>query len=368
MSTTNRALRAGVVGLGWAGQQHMQAYAAHPDVELVALAGREADLMLQSGDEYGIEQSDRYADYRDLFEGTDLDVVSIATPTALHAPIAIDALNHGVHTLSEKPMAENAQKAREMVAAAEANDRVLDVSFNHRRRGDVKALKQIIDDGVLGEIYYAKAGWLRRSGIPGLGTWFTKSAMAGGGPMMDIGIHMLDMALHLLGEPEVETVSASTYAEFGPLGRGGSVYGAGILPAPDESVFEVEDLATAFVRLNGGATLLLETSWASYIQTDQISVTLYGSEGGAVLGNSPDGPYEQALTVFTDVKGQPAEITPLLLPGGGHGEAVDDFLAKVQSRAWASYRGAEYVTRAAVVDAAYESAARRREVVLRPGG
>ena len=147
-------------------------------------------------------------------------MISIATPTALHAPVALAALAAGVHVLSEKPLAESVERAAAMVAAAKANDRVLDVSFNHRRRGDVKMLKKVIDDGLLGEIYYAKAGWLRRSGIPGLGTWFTQKSLAGGGPLMDIGVHMLDMALHLMGEPTAEAVSAATYAEFGPRGRG----------------------------------------------------------------------------------------------------------------------------------------------------
>jgi predicted dehydrogenase len=362
----HKTLRAGVVGLGWAGQQHMKAYAAHPDVELVAVAGLETHLQQSVGDEFGIEPAMRFGQYADMIAAAGLDIVSVATPTALHAPIAIAALNAGIHTLSEKPLAENAVKGAEMVQAADANDRVLDVSFNHRRRGDVKALKQIIDDGVLGEIYYAKAGWLRRSGIPGIGTWFTKQAMAGGGPLMDIGIHMLDMALHLMGEPSVDSVSAATYAEFGPRGLGGSAQGPyGGRPDLDTSVpFEVEDFSTAFIRLAGGSTLLLETSWASYIQQDQIFVTLYGSDGGATLGNSPDGPYEPRLTVFTDVKGVPAELTPLLLPHGGHGEAVNDFIAKVQSPDWTAYRGQEYLTRAAVVDAAYESAAKHHEVQL----
>ena len=114
-----------------------------------------------------------------------------------------------MHVLSEKPLAEDAVRGAAMVEAARTNDRVLDVSFNHRRRGDVKALKKLVDDGALGEIYYAKAGWLSRSGIPGLGTWFTRQALAGGGPLMDIGVHMLDMALHLMDEPSAEAVSAA---------------------------------------------------------------------------------------------------------------------------------------------------------------
>src|SRR5690625_725415 len=131
----------------------------------------------------------------------ELDVVPIATPTFLHAPMASAALEAGLHVLCEKPMAENSAGAARMVEAATRAGRVLDVSFNHRQRGDVAALRRVVDSGVLGKLYYAKTGWLRRQGIPGLGTWFTRAQSAGGGAMMDIGVHMLDMSLHLMGEP-----------------------------------------------------------------------------------------------------------------------------------------------------------------------
>jgi predicted dehydrogenase len=218
---------------------------------------------------------------------------------------------------------------------------------------------------VLGEIYYAKAGWLRRSGIPGLGTWFTQRSLAGGGPLMDIGVHMLDMALHLMGEPAAEAVSAATYAKFGPRGRGGSAIRPG-RPAAEggaPAAFEVEDLSTAFVRLAGGATLLLEASWASYIAQDQLYVVLYGSEGGAVLG-SEEVWNDPALTVWTDVRGVPAELFPVLPPGGGHREAVDDFVAKVLSGSWSDAHGDHLLTRSTIVDAAYRSAQEGREVVI----
>ena len=152
----------------------MAAYAAPPDVDLVALAGMEAGPLAELGDHYGIAPEHRYHDWQHLVDHGELDVVSVATPTTLHAPIAVAALDAGLHVLSEKPIAENAPTAERMVEAAERNDRVLDVSFNHRRRGEVQVLKKIIDDGVLGPIYYAKAGWLRREGIPGLGSWFTR--------------------------------------------------------------------------------------------------------------------------------------------------------------------------------------------------
>ena len=124
----------------------------------------------------------RFADWKDLVAAGCVDVLSIATPTTLHGPIAVAALDAGIHVLSEKPMAENAEVGQTMVDAARRSSRVLEVSFNHRRRGDVQALKKIIDAGVLGDIYYAKAGWLRREGIPGMGSWFTRQAEVRGWP------------------------------------------------------------------------------------------------------------------------------------------------------------------------------------------
>ncbi len=356
-------LRAGVIGLGWAGRQHMDGYAGADDVDLVALAGMEADQLQSLGDLYDVPTEHRYASWQDLVASAELDVVSIATPTTLHRPMAVAALDAGIHVLSEKPIAENADRAREMVEAARRNDRVLDVSFNHRRRGDVHALKKIIDAGLLGDIYYAKAGWLRREGIPGLGSWFTRVATAGGGPLMDIGVHMLDMALHLLGEPAVRSATAATYAEFGPRGRGSSSNMTMLKTGVVEGEFDVEDLSTAFLRLDGGATLLLESSWAQWIPQDQCYVTIYGSEGGASI--EWGGPGDPAtLNIWTEIEGVPAELQPDVPPDGMHRECVLDFLAKVRSGSFSGYRGEEALTRALVVDACYASAEQGSEVVL----
>jgi predicted dehydrogenase len=362
--TADRQLRAGVVGLGWAGQQHMAAYADLPDVELVALAGMEDAMLADLGDLYGVAGDHRFHDWRELLERAELDVVSVATPTTLHSPIAVAALDAGLHVLSEKPLAENAAMGRLMVEAAERADRVLDVSFNHRRRGEVEALKNIVDAGVLGTIYYAKAGWLRREGIPGLGSWFTRRATAGGGPLMDIGVHMLDMALYLIGEPEVRAVTAATYAEFGPRGRGSSKAATMRKTGLQEGAFDVEDLATAFLRLDGGGTLLLESSWAQWIPQDLCYVTLYGSEGGAnIEWGAPTDPV-RILNVWTEVEGMPATLHPNVPPDGGHAACVADFVAEVRSGDFANYRGYEALARARVVDACYASAEKGTEVGL----
>ncbi len=361
---SNENLRAGVIGLGWAGQQHMAAYAAGQGVDLVALAGMEEDALQQLGDHYGVAEEHRYRDWQQLVDHGQLDVVSIATPTTLHAPVAVAALDAGLHVLSEKPMAENGPTAQLMVDAAERNDRVLDVSFNHRRRGEVQVLKKIIDDGVLGHIYYAKAGWLRREGIPGLGSWFTRQSTSGGGPLMDIGVHMLDMALHVIGEPQVTAATAATYAEFGPRGRGSSVAATMRKTGVQEGAFDVEDLSTAFLRLDGGGTLLLESSWAQWIPKDLCYVTVYGSDGGASIEwGAPDDPI-RTLDVWTETAGLPATLHPAIPADGKHEACVWDFLAKVRSGDYTNHRGHEAMARATVVDACYASAAKGAEVTL----
>ena len=303
---SRRPLRAGVVGLGWAGQQHMAAYADLPGVELVALAGRETDRMAELGEQFAVAPEQRFADWPDLLAHADLDVLSIAAPTTLHAPIAIAALDAGVHVLSEKPLAENAEAGARMVEAAERNQRVLDVSFNHRRRGVVKALKELLDGGTLGPIYYAKAGWVRRQGIPTLGSWFTRRATAGGGPLMDLGVHMLDIVLYLLDEPQVRTVTAATYAEFGPRGPAAPPTWPRRRPAWPNGGFDVEDLSTAFLRLSGGTTLLLECSWAQWVPEDQCYVTVYGADGGAGITWVPASP-QRSMQVWTEDERRPAD-------------------------------------------------------------
>jgi predicted dehydrogenase len=354
----------------------MGAYAELDGVDLVALAGREPDRLTKLGTTYAIARDRLFDDWTDLIAHGELDVISVATPTALHHPAVIAALDAGLHVLSEKPIADNAAKAREMVAAAERNDRVLDVAFNHRNRGDVKELKKIVDSGVLGQVYYAKAGWLRREGIPTLGSWFTRRATAGGGPLMDIGVHMLDMVLHVLGEPAVQTATAATYAVFGPRGRGASpspkVRKTGVTEAP----FDVEDLSTAFLRLSGGATLLLESSWAQWIPEDQCYVRLYGSDGGASIEWADPTAPERRMSIWTE-RGERIVAPAEMPPDGGHRECVLDFLEHVEFNSrgdtpraprgrgnGASHRGWQALARAEVVDACYASAESGREVEL----
>ncbi|WP_461172863.1 Gfo/Idh/MocA family oxidoreductase [Arthrobacter sp. Z1-9] len=356
-------LRVGVVGIGWAGQQHLKAYDALPGVRIVSLAGMEQDLRESLQAEYSIPHA--FAEWEEMLEHGGLDAVSVAVPTFLHAPIAVAALERGIHVLSEKPIARNAVEGQAMVDAARKAGRVLDVAFNHRRRGDIQALKGVIDDGGLGRPYYAKASWLRRSGIPTLGSWFTNPELAGGGPLADIGVHALDYALHLLGEPKVVAVSAATHSELGPQGRGGgSEYSA----LASSHAFEVEDFASAFLRLEGGGTLLIEASWATYRETDDLlDFTVYGTDGGAELKvqGAPFPPVGQ-LRVFTEKDGESADYVPPALPGRAHDGVVEDFVTAVRGGkdVWGEHDGSLALYRAQIIDACYQSAREQKEVRL----
>jgi predicted dehydrogenase len=354
-------LRVGVVGVGWAGQQHIKAYSGLDGAELIGIAGLEEAERERLAAEHGVEHS--VARWEDLLELEGLDAVSVAVPTFLHAPIAIAALERGLHVLSEKPIALNGPEAGAMVDAARSAGRVLDVAFNHRRRGDVQRLKEVIDEGRLGRTYYAKAWWLRRTGIPTLGSWFTQSELAGGGPLVDIGVHVLDYALFLLGNPAVRSVSASTYDLLGRNGFGSSP-GSTKSGANGDAKFDVEDLATVFMRLEDGGTLLLEASWAAHrADGDQFGATLYGTEGGAewvVDDYAPVG----SLKIFGDEGG--TATAQRLRPGvgGAHPAVVESFVETIRSGNWSAHDGSAAAQLARIGDACYQSAAEQREVTI----
>lgn len=354
----DQKLRVGVIGLGFAGRTALEAFSELPDVEVIGLAGLEKDILTSLGEKHGVPHL--YEKWEDLLETPGLEAVSIGTPTQLHAPIALAALQKGLHVLSEKPLARTVAEGTAMVEASKQTGRVLKVVFNHRERGDVAALKHQIDEGQLGRIYYAKAHWMRRNGIPGMGGWFTNRELSGGGPLIDLGVHILDMALHLMGEPQISTVSADTFAELGPQGKGSRDPNANTLG----SAFEVEDLATAYLRLRGGGALQLETSWATYrAPGDNFGIELFGTEGGAKI-EVQNYTNEDTLRIFTDVGGVPAEVKPATGAGLGHRAVVREFVRIVKSGEWEGQNGSEALLRTEIIDACYASAKAGREVVL----
>ena len=356
-------LRAGVVGLGWAGEQHLKNYLRMPDVEVVALAGLEVERLRDLGVRYGV--SGLHERWEDLVARDDLDIVSVAVPNHLHAPVSIAALDGGRHVLCEKPLARTGPEAERIVDSARKAGRVLEIAFTQRERGDVQALKRHVEEGNLGRIYHAKATWMRRDGIPGMGSWFTSKEMAGGGPLIDLGVHMIDMALYLMDEPEAESVSCVTYAELGPQGRGSRGSDDDGTKTIVGDAYEVEDLATAFIRLSGGATLNLEAGWAAYRDSsDDFGVTLYGTDGGAEMKVRNYGTSD-TVRIYTDVAGVPAVVAPEIRPREGHLSVVRRFVETIRSGDWKGHGGGDCLRRARIIDACYASALENREVSLR---
>ena len=178
--------------------------------------------------------------------------------------------------------------------------------------------------------------------------------------LIDLGVHMIDMALFLMDEPEIESVSCATYAELGPRGRGGRGDAKTIVG----DAYEVEDMATAFIRLSGGATLNLEAGWAAYRESsDDFGLTLYGTEGGAEMGVRNYGT-QDTVRIYTDVAGVPAVVIPEIEPREGHLVVVRRFVDTVRSGDWQGQVGEEGLRRARVIDACYASALENREVFL----
>jgi len=274
-------LRCAVIGTGGIGFDHLHSLVTCHRAAAVALAENNAHRAREACVRHNISRS--YADYRELLEQPDIDAVTIALPTHLHAPVTIDALKARKHVLVEKPMALNAKEAAKMIETAKTMKRTLMVAQDLRFHKHTQAARAIIERGDLGEIYHARAFWLRRAGIPRIGSWFTRKQLSGGGAVSDLGGHLIDTALHLMKEFDVATVSATTHAKFGPRGLGESDWGKS--DVDPKKPFDVEDFAAALLRLKSGRSIIIEAAWASFHATDgrEFGLDLLGANAGISL-------------------------------------------------------------------------------------
>ncbi|KKC49213.1 oxidoreductase [Paenibacillus sp. D9] len=279
---TQSPLRIGIIGAGGIGNVHMDIFKQIPEVKIEAVTDVFLPLAEKRAEEHGIPTV--HQSPQELLENPDLDAVVICVPNQFHASLAIEALKQGKHVLLEKPMAISLEDARAILDAKHASGKVLMVAHQMRFGGLSRAIKGYIDEGKLGRVYNAKTGWWRKKGIPGWGSWFTRKDMAGGGPLIDIGVHMLDLSLYLMGNPRPVSVYGTTYAEFGPRREGIGNWGT-----PNwDGYYDVEDLATAMIKMDNGATLTLEVSWAAHSAGlgEDPFIHLMGTEGGAYYAGS----------------------------------------------------------------------------------
>jgi predicted dehydrogenase len=265
-------LRVGVIGLGM-GRHHIAAYKEHPGVHVAAISDISRDRLDEIGEKFSI--SARYLSAIEMIEKEKLDIVSIATPNKYHKELCIAALNSGCHVLCEKPMAMNAREGREMINAAINARKRLMINFSYRFTEQSMALKAQVDSGILGDVYFARTVWHRRRGLPGLGGWFGQKELSGGGPLIDLGVHRLDLALWLMNYPKPSWVMGNTYNHI-----------ATSIAEKQGKKFDVEDLAAGFIKFENGASMVIEASWAANIAEREFMETrLYGTEAGLVQRN-----------------------------------------------------------------------------------
>ena len=282
-------LRMGVVGLGM-GRGHARGYQEHPQAEMVALCDADGDRLAAAATEMGV--STTYTDAYRMFREAGLDAVSIAVPNKHHAPLTIAALKAGLHVLCEKPMATTVRDARRMNAAATKAKKNLMINFSFRFTEASYALKKQVEAGAIGDIYFGRTVWHRRRGIPKFGGWFGDKELAGGGPLIDLGVHRLDLALWLMGYPEPVAVSGSAYNAI-----------AAKRARKERKKYTVEDMACGLVKFDNGATLILEASWAlNQPERERMVTELYGDRGGLVHKNVGGG-YDFTAELYTEEGG-----------------------------------------------------------------
>lgn len=344
-------LRIGVIGAG-IGQAHIRGYSKVQEAEVVAICDLNEARARSVARDNGLEHAQIFADHRAMLDTVKLDAVSVCVPNIAHRPLAVDCLNAGKHVICEKPLAFNAAEAQQIAEAAAKNKRKCMVAQVNRFRADSIFLKQCIQDGQLGQVYYAHTGWLRKRGIPGYGGWFTTKAQSGGGPLIDIGVHLLDIAWWLCGCPQPVSVTGVTYAEFGPRGKGLGGGGA----AKPEGTFDVEDLAVALIRFANGLTINLEVSWAINNAHERQWCQLYGNEGGCEWGENA-GLYREMNNILTTTKADLPKRDPW------QGE-MQHFVDSILNDTTPDPDATQGVTMMKMLDAIYKSAETKREVVI----
>ncbi len=351
MGDSTAVTRFGVIGAGAIANIACRELAALPGAEIVAVADPHAERARAFAERYRVERVFDAA--TDLLALDTVDAVYIAVPNRFHAELARAALGAGKHTMLDKPFAMNAVQAREVIAAAQASGRHLMVGMNQRFTRAVQTARALVAQGKLGEVYHVKAYWRRRAGIPRIGSWFTHKAEAGGGSLLDIGVHMLDAALFALDDFDAVSVSGCACARFGNRGLGNGTWGHSDI---EDTVFDVEDFATALVRLDGGATLALDAAWAMHQgDADTMGIELFGTDA--------------AYSVYESKLYRPGEDGYLTVEAPSVGELawphlsrMSHFLDVIAGRASSAVPPQQALAVQRILDAIYASSATGREV------
>jgi len=347
-------LKFGIVGAGMISQTGFNGLSASGAAEVVALADHHPGRAKTYADKNKIAKV--YSNAQDLFADPSLDGVYIALPNHLHVPMAEAALRAGKHVILDKPFALNLAEAQRIQTAVKETGKHFMLGMNQRFAEGPQKIKALADQKYFGDIYAVSAYWRRRSGIPKQGTWFGNKALSGGGCLLDIGVHMLDLALFTIGNFDVEAVSGAVFSKLGPRGIGHGGWGW----SDDEKIpFDVDDLSMALIRLKGGAVVQLGISWAAHQKANDVyNVELHGTEAGATLYPGEVYKYDPVTKGTYDI----ANLKPVL--AWPHCDRFVNFVKSINGDEKPGVTLDQALKVQAVLDALYLSAKEGREIRL----
>ncbi|MBA3707390.1 MAG: Gfo/Idh/MocA family oxidoreductase [Planctomycetes bacterium] len=348
---TAAPIRVGIIGAGAIANSHVEGLRA-AGCAVVAIADPAETPRTRAAEAHKITA---YASLTEMRAAEKLDAVSVCVPNSLHAPLAIEALGAGLAVLCEKPPATSLAAAVDMRKAARKSGKLLMMGFNQRFEPHAQQLARMREKGVFGDIYHAKAAWIRRRGIPGMGGWFTTKAMAGGGPVYDIGIHILDRTWFIMGRPKPVSVSAMAYAKFGNI----DTYvceGMWAGPRRKGGTCDTEDFAAAFIRFDNGASMQFEVSWAGNRPDENGRTLVMGDKAGASWEGDTVQIYGESDNAIT--------TSSIAYDKTIYDNRFVHFAKCLRGEAVCSCTADDGVSVQAMLDAIYQSSEQRREVTV----
>jgi len=350
-----KKVKIGIIGAGTIGSVHANSYAKVADAEVVALCDILPDKLKAKAEQHNIPKT--YATHQELLADPEIDAVSVCVPNVSHAPIAIDALNAGKHVLLEKPMTLNANLGMDILKARDASGKLLQMGMVRRQYNESQLIHKYITDGKLGEIYQINIKLIRRRGIPGLGGWFTTKSQSGGGALIDIAVHFLDLAMWTTNLWNPTRVSAKTYSKFGaPMDQYHFVdMWAG--PPKYDGTFDVDDYVAGMARFGKKATMSFEVAWACNAK-EEMSLEILGTKGGLKTGDGD-------LIFRTEMDNQMVDITPIFKKDdNAFVTEMTKFVAAINGEGEIPATGEQGVIVMKLLDAIYKSSELDQEVEI----
>lgn len=348
----SKTLKVGVIGVGGIARTHFPGWLESPLTEIVALSDIMPEPLERVGAELGVTQL--HADWKEMLRNKDIDIIDVCTPNMYHTPQTVAALEAGKHVICEKPLAPTPKDVRKMIEARDRSGKLLMTAQHFRFQGNSKALKAEIDGGTLGDVYHARSWMLRRYALPTRPGFILKQH-SGGGPCIDIGVHILDLTLWMMGNPKPVTVSGVTTDRLSRVPGAFSSWGGDI---PQE--MDVEEFAAAFVRFDNGATLILEVSWMLHHETtgEDMQMWLYGTQGGSHW------PQNKILSANNQTKQHYALQLTRAEGGEPHAKECMAFAEAVANKQPSPVPAEQSLDVITILDGLYRSAAKGKEIAL----